>query len=174
VTAVDVVDAETFSELIGAAAHIYGAAMQRPPELVVQRREIMQSHLQRRGFVAVQAVDDDGELAGFCYGYRGRSGEWWHDVVARSLGRSAARSWLADAFEVAELHVHPDAQGAGTGRRLLETLLGASVGHTVVLSTHDRESPARNLYRSLGFVDLLHGFVFPGSTEVYAVLGLRR
>jgi hypothetical protein len=41
----------------------------------------------------------------------------------------------------------------------------------VVLSTHDRESPARNLYRSVGFIDLLSGFVFPGSSEVYVVMG---
>jgi ribosomal protein S18 acetylase RimI-like enzyme len=174
VSAVEVVDADAFSEVIGTAAHIYGAAMQRPPELVVQRREIMLSHLSRRGFVAVTGTDDDGELRGFCYGYRGRSGEWWHDVVARALGRAKARRWLEDAFEVAELHVHPEAQGAGLGRRLLETLLASSEGRTVVLSTHDRESAAHALYRSVGFEDLLNGFVFPGSHEVYAVMGLRR
>jgi ribosomal protein S18 acetylase RimI-like enzyme len=148
--------------------------MQRSPELVVQRREIMQSHLYRRGFVAVVASDDEGELAAFGYGYCGRPGEWWHDVVTKSLGRTQSRRWLADAFEVAELHVHPDHQGHGLGRTILEALLARSAGRTVVLSTHDRESPARALYRSVGFVDLLTGFLFPGSSEVYAVMGLER
>jgi ribosomal protein S18 acetylase RimI-like enzyme len=171
---VEVLDDKAFAELIASAAHVYGLAMQRSPELVVQRREIMQSHLPRRGFVAVIATDDAGELAAFGYGYRGRAGVWWHDVVAKSLGRTAARRWLDDAFEVAELHVHPRHQGVGVGRTILETLLAQSSGRTVVLSTHDRESAARALYRSVGFVDLLTGFLFPGSTEVYAVMGLDR
>jgi hypothetical protein len=54
---------------------------------------------------------------------------------------------------------------------VLETVLANARGTTVVLSTHDRESPARHLYRSVGFVDLLTRFVFPGSTEVYVVMG---
>ena len=171
---VDVVDEKRFADHVASAAHVYGVAMQRGPELVVQRREIMQSHLHRRGFVAVVATDDADELAAFGYGYRGRPGEWWHDVVAKSLGRTESRRWLGDAFEVAELHVHPDHQGRGLGRAILATLLLRSTSRTVVLSTHDRDSPARALYRSVGFVDLLTGFLFPGSTEVYAVMGLER
>ncbi|MBV9291162.1 MAG: GNAT family N-acetyltransferase [Frankiales bacterium] len=171
---VSLVDAETFASIVTDAAHLYGEAMQRSPELVVQRREIMQSHVHRRGLVATVATAESGELIGFGYGYRGRAGEWWHDVVAKALGREAARRWLSDAFEIAELHVTPAAQGHGLGRRLLAELLVNGAGRTVVLSTHDRESAARALYRSVGFDDLLRGFVFPGSTEVYAVMGLER
>lgn len=166
------IDADEFARLVGAAADVYGAAMQRPTDLVAQRRDIMAGHVDRRGFVAAAAFDG-GTLAGFGYGYHGRPGEWWHDVVASALGRDAARRWLTDAFELAELHVHPDHQGAGVGRHLLDTVLGAADGRTVVLSTHDRETPARALYRSVGFVDLLREFRFPGSGEVYAVLGLQ-
>ncbi|MDQ1695084.1 MAG: hypothetical protein QOJ03_437 [Frankiaceae bacterium] len=175
-THLEVVCGKEFAPLIGAAAHVYGAAMARGPELVVQRREIMQSHLDRAGFVAVTATaaDDADNLAGFGYGYLGRSGEWWHDVVARALGRARTRHWLDDAFEIAELHVLPDHQGHGLGRQLLDRLLAETAARSVVLSTHDRESRARSLYRSFGFVDLLTGFVFPGSAEVYAVMGLER
>lgn len=170
---VAVLDAEQFRALVPRAAEIYGAAMARPPELVVQRREIMRSHVLRQDFVAVCAFDDPaaGMLVGFGYGYRGRAGEWWHDVVAHALSREARRRWLTDAFELAELHVEPAYQGRGIGRRILETLLAEVRVPTVVLSTHDRQSPARALYRSLGFTDLLTGFVFPGSNEVYAVMG---
>lgn len=176
---VDEVDAKAFGALLPAAAHLYGMAMDRAPELVVQRREIMQGHLGRDGFVAITATAGD-VLVGFCYGYRGRPGEWWHDVVAAALarasdgGRKFARRWLDNAFELAELHVHPDWQGRGVGRRLLNLLLEEAVGDTVVLSTHDRESAARALYRSVGFVDLLQNFEFPGSAEVYAIMGLQR
>jgi ribosomal protein S18 acetylase RimI-like enzyme len=167
---VDVVDATTFSAAIGTAAHIYGEAMRRPPELVVQRREIMAAHVVRPDFRAVFARDD-GELVGFGYGYRGRAGDWWHDVVADALGRRTAREWLTDSFELAELHLLPSHHGRGIGRQVLTNLLAQVAQSRVVLSTHDRESPARNLYRSVGFIDLLSGFVFPGSSEVYVVMG---
>src|SRR5581483_9871889 len=123
-------------------------------------------------FVAVTATADD-ELVGFGYGYHGRPGEWWHDVVANALGRGsdggrkAARQWLDDAFELAELHVLPRWQGHGIGRSLLERVLARAAGRTVILSTHDRETAARSLYRSVGFVDLLRDFEFPGSAEAY-------
>ena len=171
-------DSEAFEPYVVTAAHIYGEAMRRPPELVVQRREIMQSHLHRRGFRAVGALTADGELVGFGYGYRGRAGEWWHDIVtkalSRELGRTAAKDWLDDAFELAELHLLPAHHGAGVGRSMLTMLLDGLATRTAVLSTHDKESPARSLYRSAGFEDLLTGFVFPGSAEVYAVMACRR
>lgn len=167
---VDLVDAGEFAASVVIAAHVYGEAMRRPPELVVQRREIMTSHVVRPGFVGVLARHD-GDVVGFGYGYRGRAGDWWHDVVAKALGRRAAREWLSDSFELAELHMLPDWQGRGIGRRVLETVLARAQGSTTVLSTHDRESAARTLYRSVGFTDLLTGFVFPGSTEVYVVMG---
>jgi len=170
---VRLVDGATFAALLDRAAEIYGAAMQRTPDLVAQRRDIIAGHLDRRDFVAAIAVDGDA-LVGFGYGYRGRAGEWWHDVVASALGRDEARRWMTDAFELAELHVDPARHGEGIGRRLLDTVLDAATGTTVVLSTHDRESPARALYRSVGFVDLLCEFRFPGSQEVYAVLGRDR
>ena len=170
---VRLVDADGFAPLLDRAAEIYGAAMQRTPDLVAQRRDIIAGHLDRQDFLAAIAVEAD-TLVGFGYGYHGRPGEWWHDVVAEALGRDRARRWMADAFELAELHVDPSRHSEGIGRRLLDTVLAAASGATVVLSTHDRESPARALYRSTGFVDLLCDFRFPGSQEIYAVLGLDR
>jgi GNAT superfamily N-acetyltransferase len=170
---VRLLDGAEFEPLVVTAAHIYGEAMRRPPELVVQRREIMQSHVRREGFRAVAAWVD-GEVVGFGYGYRGRAGEWWHDIVAKALDPGDADEWLADAFELAELHLLPAHHGGGIGRSMITTLLDGVATRTVVLSTHDRESPARSLYRSEDFQDLLTGFVFPGSAEVYAVMGRRQ
>jgi len=171
----EVLGADEFATHIKVAAHIYGAAMQRSPEMVVQRCEIMHTHMARRGFVAVVVGADDGaadaEPVAFGYGYLGRRGEWWHDIVVDALGPELGERWMADAFELAELHVLPEHQGRGLGRRILDEVIRHAGGRTMVLSTHDGDSPARHLYRTTGFVDLLGGFVFPGSREVYAIMG---
>jgi len=168
----------------GPAASVYGAAMRRPPEVVVQRREIISSHTTYPGFLcsaafdgpeegnATDGEDTDGELIGFGYGYLGASGQWWHDTVAQALGRDGTKRWLRDGFELAELHVLPEFQGAGLGRRLLTDVLSRTAASCAVLSTPDTESPARLLYRSFGFQDLVCDFYFPGSSECYAIMGV--
>jgi ribosomal protein S18 acetylase RimI-like enzyme len=172
-------DGSQMRRLAGPAASVYGAAMSRPPEVVVQRREIIASHTTYPGFVcsaAFDGVDDDdepgGDLVGFGYGYLGAGGQWWHDTVARALGREGTRRWLRDGFELAELHVLPGHQGHGLGRRLLTDVLARTGASRAVLSTPDSESPARLLYRSVGFIDLVCGFYFPGSSESYAIMGV--
>jgi ribosomal protein S18 acetylase RimI-like enzyme len=165
--------------LAGPAASVYGEAMRRSPEVVVQRREIIASHTTYPGFLCAAAFDSpddadplDGELVGFGYGYLGADGQWWHDTVAQALGRDGTKRWLRDGFELAELHVLPAHQGAGLGRRLLSDVLSRTSATRAVLSTPDSESPARLLYRSFGFEDLLCGFYFPGSSEIYAIMGV--
>jgi ribosomal protein S18 acetylase RimI-like enzyme len=167
---IDRLGAAEFREHAGVAASIYGQAMHRPAEIVVQRREVIVSHLRNPGFVAATAVVDDA-VVGFGYGYRGAPGQWWYDVVARGLGRDATRRWLHQGFELAELHVLPEHQGRGIGRRLLDDVMARTDAGQVLLSTPDIESPARLLYRSRGFLDLLRDFSFPGSSEAYAVMG---
>jgi ribosomal protein S18 acetylase RimI-like enzyme len=111
----------------------------------------------------------------FAYGFHGGSGQWWHDLVRSALisssGHSAATEWLDDSFEVAEVHVHPEYQRRGIGRRMLYRLTGGRAERTAVLSTMDANSPARRLYRSLGFTDLLTGYRFSGAPVPYAVMG---
>lgn len=167
--------------LAGQAASVYGAAMRRTPEVVVQRREIICEHTGYPGFACTAAFDGgsdepdkvlDGELMGFGYGYLGAGGQWWHDTVAQALGRDGTRRWLRDGFELAELHVRPEHHGVGIGRRLLTDVLGQTRARQAVLSTPDTESPARLLYRSIGFTDLVCDFNFPGSSEAYAIMGI--
>jgi len=169
------IDAHDFRALAPEAASIYGAAMQRSPEVVVQRRDIIKAHVTHRGFVAAGAyvgADDEPELVGFGYGYQGFPGQWWHDIVSGALGRAESSRWLRDGFELAELHVRPDHQSHGLGRQLLTDVLSRADASHAVLSTPDTESPARRLYRSFGFADLRCNFRFPGSPEAYAIMGI--
>jgi ribosomal protein S18 acetylase RimI-like enzyme len=173
-TEVRAVDAAGFRDLAAIAASIYGAAMDRSPEIVVQRRDLIAAHVTYPGFVAAGAFDPDTgpAMVGFGYGYGGRAGQWWHDIVARALGRVSSKRWLQHGFELAELHVSPEHQGAGLGRALLSDVLSRTDAEHAVLSTPDVESPARALYRSVGFVDLCRDFRFPGSSEAYAIMGV--
>ena len=165
----------TFTAWIRRLMGVYTAAMNPPERQLAGREQIMEQHTANPGFRALVALDADGAPAGFCYGFRGESGQWWHDMVAGALAtRNGARdgmAWLADSFEVAELHVMPQWQGRGIGRSLLLGVTAGRLERTAVLSTHDAETVARRLYRSAGFTDLLTGFRFSGGDPAYAVMG---
>jgi ribosomal protein S18 acetylase RimI-like enzyme len=155
---------------------IYGAAMGAARDELPSRKAIMQRHSINQGFraLSITAVST-GRLVAFSYAFRGLPGQWWHDVVRGGIsaerGLTAAREWLDDVLEIAEVHVHPDYQARGIGRRMVLALAAGRRERTAVLSTREGPTPARRLYRSLGFADLLTDFVFPGGGPPYAVMG---
>ncbi|MFC7643507.1 GNAT family N-acetyltransferase [Streptosporangium lutulentum] len=67
--------------------------------------------------------------------------------------------------------MHPDYQGKGLGRAMITGMCAGRLERTAVLSTRDQPTVARHLYRSMGFVELLTQFIFPGGYERYAILG---
>ena len=156
---------------------VYAAAMRPSAEMLQGRRSIMAGHATQPGFRALAATQNgSGEAVGFGYGFHGAVGQWWHDTVASALvvshGTTAAAAWLDNSFEVAELHVAPEYQGRGIGAGLLLRLTSDRPERTAVLSTRDADSPARRLYRGVGFTDLLTDFAFfPGGEPPYAVMG---
>jgi ribosomal protein S18 acetylase RimI-like enzyme len=155
---------------------IYGAAMRAEPDELPSRRAIMERHAVNPGFRALAATTATARrIVAFSYAFRGLPGQWWHDVVHAGIsaesGLTAAREWLDDVVEIAEVHVHPDFQARGIGRRMVLALAAGRAERTAVLSTRDAPTPARKLYRSLGFADLLIDFVFPGGGPPYAVMG---
>jgi ribosomal protein S18 acetylase RimI-like enzyme len=184
--------AEQFTDELDALAEIYALAMAAPATELPGRISIMERHAGHPAFRAVVAVQpgeqgrrgDGGEpaagdrraLIGFAYGFHGLAGQWWHDVVTNNLtahrGSEAAGHWLGDSFEFAEVHVHPDHQARGTGRAMMHALAAGRPERTAVLSTPHGPTRARRLYSSLGFVDLLPAFSFPGAGPAYAIMGV--
>jgi ribosomal protein S18 acetylase RimI-like enzyme len=155
---------------------IYAAAMGAGRDELPSRRAIMERHAVNPGFRALAATAATaGRIVAFSYSFRGLPGQWWHDVVHAGIsaesGVKAARAWLDDVVEIAEVHVHPDFQARGIGRRMVLGLAADRAERTAVLSTRDAPTPARKLYRSLGFSDLLVDFIFPGGGPPYAVMG---
>lgn len=161
------------------ALHLYVAAMGYPPGTARHRRPLWLDHTRRAGWRGVGWVDEDERLLGVAYGYTGGPGQWWYEEVRRGLrARTAAEpapDWLADYFELTELHVRPDAQGGGLGEGLLRALLGGASARHVLLSTpeHEPEPPGRawQLYLRLGFRDVLRHHRFTGDSRPFAVLG---
>jgi ribosomal protein S18 acetylase RimI-like enzyme len=162
-----------FAARVDEAMRIYVRAMRYPDHTGVQRAVSARKHITLPGFVCRAALLDDDSLVGFGYGYTTKPGQWWHDLVRRALDSDAAHEWLADAFELSELHVLPEYQGLGIGRQLL-TAIGDAIPHAaMLLSTPDSDTRAFRLYRDTGFVDLARNYLFPGDARPFAVLGAR-
>jgi ribosomal protein S18 acetylase RimI-like enzyme len=170
VTRLVVLDGPGFAPYVDASVEVYVLAMSKSRDVVPARRSITARHLSNPGLRAVVALQDDG-IVGFAYGYNGEPGQWWHDAVAEAMTSAQHRRWLSAAYELAELHVLPAWQRQGIGRQLLLEACRDVPRSTVVLSAIDAETPARQLYRSMGFRDVLDGFTFAGSSERYAVMG---
>lgn len=143
---------------------VYTAAFAAPPygegdASALMRR--LRAHRARDGF-AIAAARDGGRLVGFAYGYTGRAGQYWTDLVAAALDRP-----LDGHFELVELAVHPDAQGGGIGPALISAILAGRPEPRVLLQTHDGDTVAMRLYRRFGFTRMV---VVPGGVVLERAL----
>ncbi|MCT4354091.1 GNAT family N-acetyltransferase [Streptomyces sp. Je 1-79] len=138
---------------------------------IVVRRHIVLRHLLNPGARAYGATTASGALVGFVYGMPNDRTHWWSGVVEPYLRSNGTVEWLDESFVITELHVHPDHQGRGVGRELITTITDRSDLPRSILSAIDTESPARGLYRSLGYVDLARQVHFPSAPRPYAVMG---
>ncbi|RLU96613.1 GNAT family N-acetyltransferase [Streptomyces griseocarneus] len=141
------------------------------PDEVTVRRHIVLRHLGSPGARAFGATTDTGRLVGFVYGMPNNRGHWWSGVVEPYLRATGTEAWLDDSFVITELHVHPDHQKRGIGRALITAITETAAEPRSILSAIDVESPARALYRSLGYRDLARQVVFPSAPSPYVVMG---
>jgi ribosomal protein S18 acetylase RimI-like enzyme len=110
-------------------------------------------------------------MAGFVYGMPNDRAHWWSTVVQPYLREQGNEQWLDDSFVITELHVHPDFQGRGIGRALITAITDTAAETRSILSAIDGDTPARHLYRSLGYRDLARPVHFPSAPRPYAVMG---
>lgn len=135
------------------------------------RRHIVLRHLDHPHARALGATTPAGRLVGFVYGLPNDRAHWWSTVVEPYLRATGSQDWLDDSFVITELHVHPDFQQRGIGRRLITAITDAVDQPRSILSAIDTESPARSLYRSLGYRDLARQVHFPSAPRPYVVMG---
>ncbi|GAB3298602.1 GNAT family N-acetyltransferase [Parasphingorhabdus pacifica] len=123
------------------------------------------------GLLALGAFQQ-GELAGMLVGWPTASREWWPHRVGPALAATENEHWLEDAFEVAELHVHPEAQACGVGTGLIDEAVRRIDNPRMVLSTNAIENRrAREFYRRRGFRTLTGPFQWLGLPLRILVLG---
>ncbi|MFF9689863.1 GNAT family N-acetyltransferase [Streptomyces sp. NPDC014623] len=135
------------------------------------RRHIVLRHLDHPQARALGATAADGRLVGFVYGLPNDRAHWWSTVVEPYLRATGSQGWLDDSFVITELHVHPEFQQRGIGRCLITTVTDTVGLPRSILSAIDTESPARGLYRALGYQDLARQVLFPSAPKPYAVMG---
>ncbi|MFF2216675.1 GNAT family N-acetyltransferase [Streptomyces antibioticus] len=141
------------------------------PDEVAVRRQIVLRHMTHHGARAYGATTPEGRLVGFVYGMPNDRTHWWSTVVEPYLRAQRNELWLDDSFVITELHVHPAYQNRGAGRALITTITDGAAEPRSILSAIDIESPARALYRSLGYQDLARRVLFPSAPRPYAVMG---
>ena len=137
---------------------------------VAVRRQIVLRHMTHPGARALGAIAG-GHLVGFVYGMPNDRTHWWSTVVEPYLRAQGHDEWLDDSFVITELHVHPHHQNHGIGRSLITTITDDATEPRSILSAIDTDSPARGLYRSLGYQDLARQVLFPSAPKPYAVMG---
>ncbi|MEE1798735.1 GNAT family N-acetyltransferase [Streptomyces sp. NPDC101062] len=135
------------------------------------RRHIVLRHVLHRGCRALGATTASGRLVGFVYGMPNDRAHWWSTIVEPYLRANGSDGWLDDSFVITELHVHPEFQARGIGRTLITAITDAAAQPRSILSAIDIESPARRLYRTLGYEDLARRVHFPSAPKPYAVMG---
>jgi ribosomal protein S18 acetylase RimI-like enzyme len=159
--------------LFNGAVRVYGDAFAAPPYLDPDRgaevRDRMRTtHCKRRGFRALVAVEGTDTVIGMTYGYHGEPGQFWHDTVARKIGKEGEGAWLADSYELVELAVAPGWQSRGVGTALIVQLTDGLAEATCVLSTRT-DSRAHNLYRRVGFEVIVEMTFAPGGEPFYVM-----
>ncbi len=167
---------ELSGRLLDEALWVFGGALgfARRQGRVVGFGDTLRRHATYRGFLAFGALNLRGWLVGFSYGYTSQPGLWWREQVAAPLTPEQRLDWFSDAFELAELHVHPSAQGNHLGSRLHDQLIASQPHRTALLSVMHRSLRARQLYTSRGWEMLIEDLRFSTEPQTpFSLMGLR-
>jgi len=132
--------------------------------------DILPRHAARDGFRFFGAFAGR-RLVGFVYGYRGATGQWWHDHVALALGPDGDARWLPPGhLEFTELHVRKEYRRRGIGGALHDALLDSVDAPTAVLSTQTDNAPAIALYSGRGW-EVIVPYIDFGSGRPFLIMG---
>jgi ribosomal protein S18 acetylase RimI-like enzyme len=167
---------ELSGRLLDQILWVFGGALEFPRHhgRVTGFGDTVRRHAGYGGFRAFGAFNLRSRLLGFSYGYTSIPGLWWREQVAAPLSLADREEWFTDAFEFAELHVHPSAQGNHLGSQLHDQLVRSHPHRTALLTVMHRSTRARQLYASRGWQPLVDELRFSTEPQTpFSLLGLR-
>ncbi|CAM4291628.1 acetyltransferase [Bacillus manliponensis] len=153
--------------LINQIAALYCTVFNKTNEQEFAERVVR--HIGYEGFKGVAALNEEGLLIGFSYGYTSLKGQFYHDLLKIALSEENNQHWLEDCFECVELSVHTDYRGKGLGTILHNILLENAPNKTSILTTQVDNDIARRMYNKLNWIDVKEP-IYPGETA-YVIMG---
>lgn len=161
-------------------------AMHYPQELFEPRKRMFISYSFLPGFKSYAAFESEhpnvetDPILGFSMICTPPSYSWGHAVKPglENMNIPGLDNIWIHSSELAEIHVSPQYQGKGIGRKLLQSSIeGAreSQAHTLLLTTpikDMRRTPAIEMYESEGFTILHPQFYFPANPNPGLIMGL--
>ena len=168
-------DSAELDEHLDEIVAVYAAALGEDPAAAGERirTNVLPRHRARDGFRFL-AGREGPEIVAIAYGYVGSRGQWWTERVAQAMTAAQQAEWLnRPHFEVVELHVRPDRQRRGIGRRLLSALLDGVDMPFALLSTDEGNVRARAFYGQLGWVEIVQGVDLSSPRGPYVILARR-
>jgi GNAT superfamily N-acetyltransferase len=168
---------ELGGRLLDQVLWVFGGALEFPPHhtRVLSFADTLRRHAGYGGLRAFGAFSLRNRLLGFSYGYTSVPGLWWREQVAAPLTPAEREEWFSDAFEFAELHVHPTSQGHHLGSQLHDLLVASHAHRTALLTVMHRSARARQLYTSRGWQPLIDELRFSTEPQTpFSLLGLKR
>ena len=116
------------------------------------------------GYVAVM----NEKIVGTAFGTASRAGQWWHDKVAKQVGRN--HKALKNAWVLTELAVLEDYRKHHIGGHLHDKVLSEQAYPNVLLSTQVDNIVARQFYENRHWTYLHRGFAFQKDRPPYCIM----
>jgi ribosomal protein S18 acetylase RimI-like enzyme len=130
-------------------------------------------HAGYKGFKGVKAVDVEGNLAGFAYGFTSLPGQFYRVKLEAQLSKELAYAWLSDCFEFVEMAVSPSFRRQGIAGKMHDRLIVSQSHQTSVLTTGMSNEGAIRFYEKKGWKVLKREAAVIGASNLQIIMGLK-
>ncbi|EJR54601.1 hypothetical protein IIM_01541 [Bacillus cereus VD107] len=165
----NIVSMQRDEELIENMVNLYCIVFERTN--FEEMKERINRHMDYPNFKGIVALNDEGAVIGFSYGYQSLNGQYYNQLMREVLNFEKVDQWLEDCFEFVELAVHPKYRNVGLGTKLHNGLLEGIPNRTSVLTTQINNLKARSLYEKLDWVNVLEPFHPSKDNAPYVLMG---
>jgi len=110
----------------------------------------------------------ENQVIGTAFGTRSQAGQWWHDKVARQVGRK--HKALKNAWVLTELAVLAPYRKHNIGSALHDRVLAEQPYPNILLSTQVDNMVARRFYEKRNWTYLHRGFSFQKNRPPYCIM----